>query len=452
MSRRCDCSDLLRVGCPHATVAVALVLWLLFSPVAAAQDSPLNLGAAPAGVRRITLQQAQQLAAAATSPLVRLAQLQVEAAEQHRLGVKALYFPSVSGQLENLHLNTPPGEVLTVQRPFAGTTLSVPVNVFEQDQTALNLSVVQPITPLFAVRQLVKIARADENIARAKAGMPVAEQASLVEKTYFDLLIAERELARAGAEARMVQAKWVAVSNSSVAGVSAEQRADTIDAARSWLLAARTLKELTASLDGMLGLPADTRLELVPPEPLVEDLSLKDAITNATATSADVIEAEQTSVKAHAGSTLAKMEYFPSIGIIGGYTHQHAINAVLPHDFGYVGFMATYTLFDSGKRERGVKEGHAQAEAADLAAQLTKAKVASTVRSSYLELERSREFYQLARRMVAPSGVIAARYVSDSQDVDPAQAKLETELFRAELEYRQAYARVKSLVGGGRAP
>jgi outer membrane protein TolC len=314
----------------------------------------------------------------------------------------------------------------------------VPVNIFEQDQTSVNVSVVQPITPIFAVRQLVKIARADENIARAKAGMPVAEQVSLVEKNYFDLLIAQRELVSAGAEARTVRVT---------------DMADTIGAARSWLLAESTVKELTASLDEMLGLPAGTRLEPVPPEPLVEDLSLADAVTNATAGSADVIEAEQTAAKARAGSTLAKMEYFPSIGIIGGYTHQRLIsNTVLPHDFAYVGFMLTYTLFDSGKRERGVKEGNAQAKMAELAAELTKAKVASAVRSSYLELERSRELYQLTRRMVAPTGVVLATYVSDGQEMDPSQAKLEAELFRAELEYRQAYARVKSLMVGSRMP
>jgi hypothetical protein len=50
--------------------------------------------------------------------------------------------------------------------------------------------------------------------------------------------------------------------------------------------------------------------------------------------------------------------------------------------------------------------------------------------------------------MVAPTGVVRASYVSDSQELDSAQAKLEAELFRAERDYRQAYARVKTLVGG----
>ena len=420
----------------------------MFSPGVAAPDDPLVRiinPDAPGGVRRITLPQAQQLATAAANPLVRLGELQVEAAEQHRLGVKALYFPNISSQFENLHMNQRPGDLLTVQRPIAGSTLSVPVNIIEQDQTAVNVAVAQPVTPLFAIRQLVKIARADENIARAKAGMPVAERARIVEKNYFDLLVAERELIGVGGDVKKVQAKWVAVNHSAGTEVSTEQRTDTLGAARSWLLAASAVKELTASLDELLGLSADTRLELVPPDPLIEHVTLKEAADRAAATTAEVIEAEQTAVKAHAGSTLAKMEYFPSIAILGGYTHQTAINTVLPENFSYIGVMATYTVFDSGKRERGVKEGRAQAEAADLGVQLTKAKAAAAVKTSYFQLERSRELYQLARRMLSETRVVEARYPSGG--LDPARAKMEAELFRAELEYRQAYGRVKSLTG-----
>jgi outer membrane protein len=477
--------------------STALVAWLLFGGVAAAQDSrsaaskpvppiptatptPLNIvfslpssverpdapprldvpgdrggrlvlpryfADLPAGVRRVTLQQAQQMAAAATNPLVRLGQLQVEAAEQHRRGVRSNYFPNVSTSAYGLRLSTFPGDALTVQRPLAGSFVSVPVNIIEQTQFAAYVGAVQPITPLFAVRQLVKIARADENIARAKAGMPVTEQASVVEKNFFDLLIAERELISAGSEARKVQAKWMAVNDSGTAGIS-EQQADSFGAAKSLLLAASRVRELTASLNDLLGLPAETRLELVPPDPLVENLSLNEATANATSGSAEVIEAEQTAIKAHAGSKLAKMEYFPSIAVIGGWTHQDVINAVLKENFGYIGVVGTYTLFNFGKRESGVREARAQAEAADLGVQLTKAKVAGAVKTGYLRLERSRQLYQLARRIVSSARVVGASYQPDDEDMDPARAKLEAELFRADLEYRQAYAQMKNLIGG----
>jgi cell division protein YceG involved in septum cleavage len=95
-----------------------------------------------------------------------------------------------------------------------------------------------------------------------------------------------------------------------------------------------------------------------------------------------------------------------------------------------------------------VKEARAQAEAADLGVQLTKAKVAGAVKTGYLRLERSRQLYQLARWMLSAARVIEASYMPDGQDIDPARAKLEAELFRADLEYRQAYAQVKNLISG----
>jgi outer membrane protein TolC len=119
----------------------------------------------------------------------------------------------------------------------------------------------------------------------------------------------------------------------------------------------------------------------------------------------------------------------------------------LPKDFSYIGVLGTWTLFDFGKREHGVKEVKAQAEAADLAVQLTKAKVAQGVKSSYLELERSRKLSQLARRMVSATRVIEASYKSDDPELESAQAKMEADMFRAELEYRQAYAKLKNLMG-----
>ena len=77
---------------------------------------------------------------------------------------------------------------------------------------------------------------------------------------------------------------------------------------------------------------------------------------------------------------------------------------------------------------------------------MTKAKVAGAVKTAYLRLEGTRQLYQLARRMVSPARPVEASYTPDAQDIDPARAKLEAELFRADLEYRQAYAQVKNLI------
>jgi hypothetical protein len=92
------------------------------------------------------------------------------------------------------------GEFVSVRRPIRGSLIQVPVPIFSQNQTMVNVTLTQPITPLFEVRQAVRIARADERIAMAKAGVPVSRNArdAQLEETYFKLLIAHRRSMCAG--------------------------------------------------------------------------------------------------------------------------------------------------------------------------------------------------------------------------------------------------------------
>jgi len=229
----------------------------------------------PDGVVTLTLDEAQQQAAVASNPLVRLGELQVEAAKQHRLGVEAQYFPAISTSFFDLHYNKHPGDVLST-----GPAGTVAINIITKDSNTMNFLAVQPITPLFSIYQLSKIARADENIARAKAGMPLAQTAANVEKTFFELLVAQRELTGSKAHAKTIQAKWLRASNSGLPSISTEQETDMIKAEKAVVGPESKVKELTASLDEMLGLPEGTKLELVAPAPLVENVSLGEAVEN----------------------------------------------------------------------------------------------------------------------------------------------------------------------------
>jgi len=502
MSRSCKCPHILRGGCRKSFVGLAA--WLLLSGVLAAQDPPTvpskpdlslqaptgmplkvafprvpgvkaseavplanslggqaynggssfaaNVGDAPLAVRRVTLEEAQQMAGGASNPLVRLGQLQVEIAKQHRLGVQAQYFPSIGATFFNGHLNKQTGQVLTLRRPIAGGTLSVPVNIIAKNQTVFDANATQPITPLFAIYQLVKIARADENIAKSKAGMPVAEATNRVEKNYFDLLVAERELITAKTEAKKIQAKWLTASNSGSPRISAEQEADMIAAEKAIALPASKVQELTSSLLEMVGLPEGTKLELVPPEPLVEDLSLTEVAARAEAANPEVVEAEQTAVKAHSGLKLSKMAYFPTVAVIGGYANQNLMsNAVLPKDFSYIGVLGTWTLFDFGKREHAVKEARAQLGMAETALQLTKAKLAADVKKSYFDLERTRQLSQVVQKM-GSSTALLMKISSDSENLEVrrARADVELEMIEADFAHRQAFNRLKAVIDPGR--
>jgi len=439
-------------------VLATLVALFLLPCIAAAQESssPLMLSgraiiSLPSQVRddarRITLAEAQQLAQGASDPLVRLGRLQVEAAEEHRKSVRSMYFPSVSTQFFAVHLTQEPGELLTFQRPVTGALISVPIAVFFQNQNVFNVVATQPITQLLSIRQLVKIARADENIARAKAGMPVTAAARQVEKNFFELLVAEREYAAADSGVKPLRSGWVTIGDSGPSG-SATPQADVLRAETSGSLLAGKVATLTASLNGLLGLAPDTRLELVAPAPLLENMTLKEALAQAQASPpVEVIEAEQTAVKAHAAAKLAKLEYVPGVAVLGGYLHQDVLaDTVLPESFAYVGVLATYTLFDSFKREHAIKEAAANEKAADLGVDLAKAKAAAGVKSAYFELERSRDVYYLARKSLSTHEGVS--FVANRSDTDASRARAEADVFRAEMAYRDAYATLTNLIAG----
>src|SRR6185436_13038645 len=80
-----------------------------------------SLAAEPPAARRITLDEAQNQAAAAT--LARLGQLGIDAARYHREAVQADYFPKISSMFSNLHFNKFMGERIQLVRRTVGLPL-----------------------------------------------------------------------------------------------------------------------------------------------------------------------------------------------------------------------------------------------------------------------------------------------------------------------------------------
>jgi outer membrane protein TolC len=414
------------------------------------RDSTVRKPAPSDRIRRITLEQVKQTADPAASPLLaRLGQLSIEAAKQHRLGVQADYFPKFGAFFTNLHFTEPLG---TVVRRRRGNQDLLDIQVLGQNQTSAVLTFTQPITPLFQVRQAVRIARADERIARAKAGAPVAKAAreAELEETYFKLLIAQRQLTSAEWKLRGSENRPLFAGTPIQLIHTSSPEPVSFEAKMAFEAAASKLRELTTSLNRAMGWPSDTELELVLPDPLVENISLEEVADKSVAPNPDVVEAEQTVVKARAALTLSKLEYVPKVAALGGYLFQNVIPSV-PSNVGYGGVIATYNLFDFGKRERAVKEARAQLGMAELALQLTKAKVAANLKKSYFELERSRHLSKVAQKMGSSAAVLMKVSSSpESIEVKAARAEVELEMLEADLAHRQAFAQLKTMLGSQR--
>jgi outer membrane protein TolC len=394
--------------------------------------------------RRITLQEAQQQAAAANNPIAHLAQLQVEAAKQHRLGAESDYYPKLSSTLTNFHFNKFMGQEISVQRPIAGGTITAGLPLAGKDQTLVAVTAAQPITPLLKLREVVNIARADERVAMAKAGMPV-ETASNVEQGYYVLLVAQRQLEIAQANSAVLRNKQLLASN---AAMLPNHDEDNSEAAKASVIAGSKVKELTASLNLLLGYPLEEELELVTPVTQVEEISLKEAADKAMAANPEVVEAEQTVAKARAASKLSKLDYVPDVAVLGGYAYNANTIPLLPRDFSFIGIIGSYNLFDFGKREHTIKERNAQVSMAETALELTKAKVAAAVKTSYFEMDRSRQLSELARRISVAIPVQRVSYATNEPELAASRAKIEVEMLQADLDYRQALAHLRTLMGG----
>src|SRR6266481_5885679 len=141
---------------------------------------------------------------------------------------------------------------------------------------------------------------------------------------------------------------------------------------------------------------------------------MKEANDKVLVANPEVIEAEQNVVKARSAVTLQKLAYVPVVAVMGGYAYQDNVLPLLPRDFSFIGMVATYNLFDFGKREHTIKGASAQAEMAQIALQLTKAKVAAAVKSSHFELDRSRQLSELTHRLDSAIQVQRASYGENS--------------------------------------
>jgi outer membrane protein TolC len=404
------------------------------------------------GALRITLEETQ--ARAVSTHALILAEAGADAARHHRKAAQADYFPKVGAYLVNIHYNKFMGDTIQLfARRALIPTVSRAVPLFDKDQTFVGPTVTQPLTPLFKVHQAVRIARADERIARAKAIAASHQLVADVERAYFELLIAQRRQAEAEANIEMAERKLqiASVATTPPIGLDGMKEPETalLEAKRALLAASDKVTELTNSLTSLTGLPEDTRLELVPPPGEIETTSPMQNLQKprpAAAYNPEIVEAEEVVVKAKAAHRLAELEYVPDAVVTGGYMFQTGI-PILPDDFSWIGAIATWTIFDFGKRERTIKERGAQVTMAKANLELVRAKAAAGAQKAVMDVDRTRRILELTRQIVSMQRAMTPRNRDPGPAAKAALAKAEAEMFQAELDYRTACAQMTLVIG-----
>ena len=169
------------------------------------------------------------------------------------------------------------------------------------------------------------------------------EVASGVEQLYWGLLYARR--LETGAAEGVRGAELFAQTK------KLEARIALVEARQGLRQIQKQVVELQKQLNGLLDLPADTVMELVEPErPTLPYRSVEEVIPLALEISPELQEVHQTILKAEAGVAAGKLDYLPSVAVVGGYVNQSAASYI-QQNFGYVGVVASYTFVDWGKRK-----------------------------------------------------------------------------------------------------
>jgi outer membrane protein TolC len=227
----------------------------------------------------------------------------------------------------------------------------------------------------------------------------------------------------------------------------AKRQAVDLEAEKELLTARGRVTELTRSLNALIGFAPDTELELTVPAPQMDNISEQGATQQALVTNPEVVEAVQTFNKAEAAVALSKLEYVPTVAIIGGYIYQNAIPA-LPLDSSFIGFDATWNIFDFGKREKIISERNAQRSLAMANVDVVKAKVAATAQKAFLDLQRLRKIRDLTRQVVGNYPIVPVNYQNTKLESNSDRTQAEIEMLQAELDYREAYSHLKRTIEG----
>jgi outer membrane protein len=428
-----------------------LSIWLLVaarvSPLAA-QSPPA--GKAPAANVRLTLDEIKQRVLA-DNKLLHLAALNIQSKGDAARAMQSNYFPQIIGQSVFMHFNDDLGTVLTTPGRTVTGPRGKPLGMFPSttidaavlnQNTALNsILVVQPITDLLKVRQGVRLARADEQIAQAQMEKGTRELLSGVEQLFWGLLAVQR--IHAGIEAAVVATEPLAKTG------NLDARTDLVQGKQGLQEASNQMADLQEQLAILLDLPTCTQFELVePPLPVAPVKCADEAVDLALANSPEIREAEQNIAKAEAAVKAAKLDYVPSVALVGGYSNQTAADYIQPN-IGFVGVMGSYTFVDWGKRRFTIREREQLIGMATLKVQQTQDDVRQKTLKAFRDYEQGQQAVKLAAELVEvrKEREKAAATLKEKLKTTEDSMTAQVDYVKADLAERIAFVKLMSLIG-----
>ncbi len=398
------------------------------------------------------------------SSTTRIARARVEEYRQKLRVAQTDYLPQLSGDWT--WTRTPTAGLVTIPAGGLGTipgvgpfpTQDIGLSQGSRDLSVANLTLSQPLTQLFKIRQGEVSAEKDLEAARADQAKAEGEIRVAVQQVYFGILIARQQQRVLGAEIAAAEAAQeegrAAVAAGKALNVLNLGAGASLLQARQRLIAAKHQEEdLTGDLKELLGLQPDEEIELttagikVPEIPPLE--TLLDRVLRGNA---DVRSARAFHEKALAGIRGARLDFVPDVSAYAKYTSQSGLPFVR-NDFTSFGIQLSWNLFDWGKRDHVIRQRTAESHQArenlrhsenrarldlgkahrrleDAASLLEAASQASRFQAENLRISKD----QREAGLVPPARLMEARSAAARAELDELQARLGVCLAVAEIE------------------
>jgi outer membrane protein TolC len=350
------------------------------------------------------------------------------------------YLPKLLTAFSYFHFDQDLGTVVKTPGIFnPATAISVPV--VNQDAPMFIATAIQPITPLFKVREAVNIAEADVGAAQAQRDDARRELIKGVDQLYFGLMATQK--IHAGLEQAVAGAKQMAS-----AAASPEAQIDVIQAQQSLLEAETQLVSLSEQLVGLVGLPSGTKLQLdEPPRSAIPFATPADAIDTAVATSPKLQQARAELEKAESAMRVAQDDFMPTVLAYALYSDQQ-MTPVIQADYTGIGVTATYTL-EWGKKNDTLHQWQATVCLARENLKKETDDVRLDAAKAYIEANRAEQALGLAEQLAKLSGEVHPPANDPMALKAAAKAGLEAQVaaIKAEMDYRTAVAELCVLAG-----
>jgi outer membrane protein TolC len=392
-------------------VVAAVTLACGLGPAAMAQEAAPARTAAAATTRRITIQEAVQLALQHNHQ-IKIAGYKVEESLHAKEKARSGYFPAIKNETNVLKVTDTQfiqiagGELGTINgspNPDHSVTINQGGKTFVTSGTGM----VQPITPLFTrVKPANDVARANLDATRASADETTNEIALKVHEIYYKLLIVQSH--HAAVEARIAAAQETQNERTQEVKYGStlqedliESTARTLQARQELLTTELQLTDLTLEMNDAIGLPLKTKLDLDPNVPQVPpSCEPEECIKTALASHPEIVAARDEVRKATAAHTLSKADYFPDVAAFARYTYANDV-PFLARNFGTFGVSLSYDIFDGGKRRAELRESDsALNEAKENLARVTD-EVEVRVQTAENKLDRTKEMMKVSEQLLA---------------------------------------------------